>query len=481
MSLIVVSNRVSIAKTGDAAQGGLAAALSEALRLNGGTWLGWSGDISEEPGNELKMSTVGGVTYGLIDLTAQDYDEYYTGFANRSLWPLMHYRLGLTEFSPGDFTGYKRVNTAFAKHLASLAGPDDKIWVHDYHLMPLARELRRLGLVNPMGYFHHIPWPPPEVFGILPAARQLLRAMLDYDVVGLQTDVDRDHFCQCLVREIGAVEIGIGGFQVDGRFIRVIALPIGIDAAAMAAAAVAASSNPDVADTIASLSGRDLILGVDRLDYSKGVARRMEAYGLFLNDHPERRTNVEYLQITPISRAEIPEYEQINQEVAETAGRLNGALGEASWIPIRYVNRSYPRDVLAGLYRAARVCLVTPMRDGMNLVAKEFVAAQDPENPGVLVLSRFAGARHQLKQALIVNPYDRSDVAGMIEQGLSMPLKERQERFAALHENVAAFDISWWVQGFLAVLAQVRQWEGGPAAARFAVPPPKTARTRGNR
>jgi trehalose 6-phosphate synthase len=467
MALIVVSNRVTVGGPGEAA-GGLAVALSDALKQQGGTWIGWSGETSPEPGNEIRMLAWEGVSYGLIDLTEQDYDEYYTGFANRTLWPLMHYRLGLTEFSPGDFAGYKRVNAAFAQRLLEMAAPGDLIWVHDYHLMPLAHEMTLAGVTNRMGYFHHIPWPPPEVFSILPAARELLRAMMDYDVIGLQTETDRDHFCQCLVRELGAEDLGAHRYEAAGNVVEVLALPIGIDVAAFARAAEQAADDQTVMEAIASIGGRDLIIGVDRLDYSKGVAQRMEAYAQFLADNPHRLTSVEYLQITPLSRSNIPEYEQINQQVAETAGRINGASGEPSWTPIRYLNKSYPREVLAGLYRAASVGLVTPMRDGMNLVAKEFVAAQDPDDPGVLVLSRFAGAARQLHGALIVNPYDRAGMARAIEAGLSMERAERVRRWERMIEVTTRHDVNWWVNAFFERLR-------GDAVAEPAAPGPLVA------
>jgi trehalose 6-phosphate synthase len=455
MALIVVSNRVVVGDPGEAVAGGLAVALTDALKRYGGTWVGWSGEASSQAAHNIRLFSRDGISYGLIDLTAQDYEEYYTGFANRTLWPLMHYRLGLTEFSPGDFAGYKRVNAAFAQRLLDIAMPGDLIWVHDYHLMPLAHEMTLAGVTNRMAYFHHIPWPPPEVFCILPAARELLRAMMDYDVIGLQTETDRDHFCQCLTRELEAEEIGEGHYRVGLRTVRIVALPIGIEAETFAAAAVSASEDQTVMETIASIGDRALIIGVDRLDYSKGVAQRMEAYGQFLIDNPHRQTAVEYLQITPLSRSDIPEYEQINQQVAETAGRINGASGEPSWTPIRYLNKAYPRDVLAGLYRAARVGLVTPIRDGMNLVAKEFVAAQDPDNPGVLVLSRFAGAARQLTSAVIINPYDRAGMVRAIEAALSMPLQERQERWSGMMSSTTRQDVHWWVDRFYAQLSKV--------------------------
>jgi trehalose 6-phosphate synthase len=442
------------------AAGGVAGALRIALERFGGTWVGWSGETAEEGEQRIRAFTEDGIGYQLIDLVRQDYDEYYAGFANRALWPMMHYRLGLTAFSQDDFAGYLRVNMAFARQVAAVAGPDDAIWVHDYHLMPLAADLRKLGGRQRIGYFHHIPWPPPEVFSSLPGARTLLSAMTAYDVVGLQTATDADHFGQCLRRELGADDLSLepGGsrnrrcWRLGGRTVAVIALPIGIDARAFGHLAHAAKNDPVVTETFASLAGRDMIIGVDRLDYSKGVAQRMEAYAQFLEREPERRGTVEYLQITPYSRTDIPEYEAINHEVAETAGRINGALGEASWTPIRYVNRGYSREVLAGLYRAARVALVTPMRDGMNLVAKEFVAAQDGRNPGVLVLSRFAGSARQLRGALLVNPYDRSAVVEALQAALAMALAERRDRWRKMRETVRRQDIGWWVDRYVAEL-----------------------------
>jgi trehalose 6-phosphate synthase len=466
MSLIIVSNRVTIGGPEERATGGVAGALRIALERHGGTWVGWSGQTTEKGASHIRSLVEDGIAYQLIDLVQQDYDEYYAGFANRALWPIMHYRLSLTAFTQEDFAGYLRVNTGFAEVVAAVATADDSIWVHDYHLMPLAAELRRLGCGQPIGYFHHIPWPPPEVFASLPSSRRLLAAMMDYDVVGLQTLADAEHFGQCLRRELGARDVGHAPngkrsrgrrcFRLGDRAVTVVALPIGIDADAFGRMALTAKADPAVSEILDSLNGRDMILGIDRLDYSKGVAQRMEAYAAFLEREPERRGTVEYLQITPTSRADIPEYEAVNHEVAETAGRINGAFGEASWTPIRYVNRGYPREVLAGLCRAARVALVTPMRDGMNLVAKEFVAAQDGRNPGVLVLSRFAGSARQLKGALVVNPHDRTAVVEALQAAFTMPLAERRKRLVRMRESVHRHDIGWWIEGFMAELASCR-------------------------
>ncbi len=462
MALIIVSNRVMIGSAGESTAGGVAGTLLQALQRLGGTWIGWSGDMSEAEEPSVRYLTEDDVAYWLIDLTSQDYHEYYAGFANRALWPLMHYRLGLTTFSQEDFAGYLRVNRAFAEQVMACAGPDDQIWVHDYHLMPLAGALAELGARQRIGYFHHIPWPPPAVFRSLPNACVILRAMMQFDVIGLQTAQDAEHFGQCLRLEIGAREFtgvrdqglrrGPRWYRLADRAVKVIVLPIGIDPEAFAETAHSDATDPVVEETLESIGTHRMIIGVDRLDYSKGVAQRMEAYAQFLSDQPSRRGTVEYVQITPLSRSDIPEYEAINQEVAETAGRINGAEGEPSWTPIRYINRSYPRSVLAGLYNAASVALVTPMRDGMNLVAKEFIAAQSAHDPGVLILSRFAGAAAQFRKALLVNPYDKSEVAGAIEAALSMPLRERRRRWRAMQASVIAENANWWADSFISHL-----------------------------
>jgi trehalose 6-phosphate synthase len=462
MALIIVSNRVTVGSGGEPAAGGVAGTLLQALQRLGGTWIGWSGDMADSDEPSVRRLTEAGVAYWLIDLTPQDYHEYYAGFANRALWPLMHYRLGLTTFSQDDFAGYLRVNRTFAQQVVACAGADDQIWVHDYHLMPLAGALAELGSRHRTGYFHHIPWPPPAVFRSLPSARVILQAMMQFDVIGLQTVQDAEHFGQCLRSELGAREITgklhqgrrrrSRWYRLADRAVKVFALPIGIDPEAFAAPPDSVAAAPIVAETLESIGTHRMIIGVDRLDYSKGVAQRMEAYAQFLSDHPSRRGTVEYVQITPLSRSDIPEYEAINQDVAETAGRINGAEGEPSWTPIRYINRSYPRPVLAGLYNAASMALVTPMRDGMNLVAKEFVAAQSPHDPGVLILSRFAGAAAQLRTALLVNPYDKSEVAGAIETALLMPLRERLRRWRAMQASVIAENANWWAASFIAQL-----------------------------
>jgi len=453
--LVVVSNRVTLpAKGGVAPAGGLAVALQAALEERGGIWMGWSGKSSgsREP-EPLSMQEHGNITYALTDLTKTDVEEYYEGFANRVLWPICHYRLDLAEYGRKEMAGYFRVNRFFAHRLAPMLKKDDVIWVHDYHLIPLAAELRQMGVKNKIGFFLHIPWPPADVLFAMPVHEEIMRGLSHYDLVGFQTDHDLTNFAGCLVREGIGEASGDGKFTSYDRTFKGGYYPIGIETAAFAEFAKKAASNIMVRKARQSVEGRDLIIGVDRLDYSKGITQRIDAFEQFIKSNPGYQNKVTYLQITPKSRSEVPEYEAMQRTVAEQAGRVNGALGTVDWVPIRYINRSIGRPVLAGLYRLAKIGLVTPLRDGMNLVAKEYVAAQDPQDPGVLVLSRFAGAARELRGALLVNPYDIEGTANAIARGLSMSLEERQERWGRMMEHLLERDVMRWCDDFLADLA----------------------------
>lgn len=470
--LVVVSNRVSIPDpTGKSAAGGLAVALKEALEAYRGLWFGWSGKVAAQPSLQPTITERGSVQYALMDLTSTDRQEYYSGFANRALWPTMHYRIGLSEFSRADYAGYLRVNRSFARALAQMIRPDDFVWVHDYHLIPLAAELRNLGISNRVGYFHHIPWPAPEVFGTLPGSNDLLRALMDYDLVGVQTDRDADNLKRNLTQEVGAVLRRTDGVELGDKRTRVKGFPIGIDVDGFQQASQRSSSHRLVRQTMNSLGSRSLIMGVDRLDYSKGIPERMEAFERFLLGNPDQCGRVTFLQIAPTSRSEVPEYEMLHRQVNETLGRINGELGEPGWVPIHYSTSAYQRPVLAGLFRLARAGLVTPLRDGMNLVAKEFVAAQDPADPGVLILSKFAGAAQQLQQALIVNPNDKFEVADAIRDALHMSLEERQRRWRPMLATIKAYDVRWWASAFLKELTGRRSGEtsGGGSSAKSSV------------
>jgi len=452
--LVIVSNRVSVPDAaGKGTAGGLAVALREAFQAYQGLWFGWSGKVAAHPTSQPRMVGRGHVQYALMDLTSLDRQEYYNGFANRALWPTMHYRVGLSDFSRTDYAGYLRVNRAFAIALAKLVCPSDLVWVHDYHLIPLAAELRALGLTNPIGYFHHIPWPAPEVLGTLPGSTDLLRAIMEFNLVGVQTERDADNLRRALMQELGAIPQKLDVLRADRKSTRVKSFPIGIDVSDFQQVAARPRSNRIVSQTIAGLGSCKLIIGVDRLDYSKGIREKMEAYERFLVNQPDQRGRVTYLQIAPPSRSEVPEYGTLSRAVNETLGRINGSLGEPGWAPIQYVTSSYPRPVLAALFRLAHVALVTPMRDGMNLVAKEYVAAQDPLDPGVLILSKFAGAAQQLTGALIVNPNDKLEVAEAIRDALQMSHQERVTRWQSMIGPLRDRDVSWWAAAFLRELA----------------------------
>ncbi len=462
--LVVVSNRVAVpGRDGGSRAGGLAVAIRPVLRRHPGIWFGWSGRVATASDVRVRTIQHRHQSYVLTDLAEEDYQEYYNGYANRVLWPILHYRLDLAEFSRRDLSGYMRVNQCFAAELNKILQPDDIVWVHDYHLMPLAKELRNAGHSNRIGFFHHVPFPPPEILTALPNHEQLIPAMNHYDLIGFQTEIDADNFARYLRKECGMPSRDPYTFQAADRTVRIGIFPVGVETMQLNRLARRAVHLPFVRDVVGSLAGRVMIIGVDRLDYSKGIALRMEAFDRFLSTHPEWRGKVTYLQITPKSRSEIREYADVERQIDETAGRVNGRYGEASWTPIRYVNRSHSRSALVGLYRSARAALVTPLRDGMNLVAKEYVAAQDPEDPGVLILSRFAGAAVECEAALLVNPYDPEAVGSAIAQALSMPLEERRSRRDAQFQVLATNDVQSWGERFLIALTRpvkLPNWHG---------------------
>jgi trehalose 6-phosphate synthase len=451
--LFIVSNRVSVPSRENAGRaGGLEVAVRATLRRRPGVWFGWSGKSATRETVGTRSIERDGLTYVVTDLIKEDYQEYYNGFANRVLWPILHYRLDLAEFSRRDQGGYFRVNEHFASELHKVLHPDDVVWVHDYHLLPLAKALRERGHTNKIGFFLHIPVPPPEILTALPNHERLIPALCHYDLVGLQTENDAENFARYLIRECRIPSRDWKTFYCGGRTMRIGAFPVGVDTVEIQTLAGNATRTPFVKGVVESLGGRAMIIGVDRLDYSKGIPQRMQAFERFLAAYPEWRNKVTYLQITPKSRSEIREYAEMESTVSSAAGRINGAYGDASWTPIRYVNRTHSRPALTGLYRAARVGLVTPIRDGMNLVAKEYVAAQNPADPGVLILSRFAGAAVECQAAILVNPYDPEAVGAAIAEALAMPLEERRARNEALMRVLSAGDITLWGDRFLAAL-----------------------------
>ncbi len=450
--LVVVSNRVAPITEGEPTAGGLAAGVLDALKEKGGIWFGWSGEITDAASSENPARTVGPITLFTVDLSRHDYDEFYRGFANGTLWPTLHYQVGHAHFDWKEFAGYRRVNELFARALTRLVHADDVIWAHDYHLLCLAEALRAAGLRNRIGLFLHTPFPAPAVFMTNPAHAELIRAMCHFDVLGFQTDSDRAAFVDYVLREAGGSALENGRLQVFGRTLHAGVYPIGVHVDEVREQAKAQGNQPFATRLRAHLLGRPLILSVDRLDYSKGLRQRFVAFERFLDEFPKRRGNVIFMQIAPPSRSDIQTYREIRRELEAEAGRINGRFAEVDWVPLQYLNRGFPRNTLMPLYAEAQLGLVTPLRDGMNLVAKEYVAAQDPEDPGVLVLSQFAGAACELEAALIVNPYDEDGMARALDRGLAMRVEERRERHRAMLEVMRRNSLDVWRDRFVADL-----------------------------
>jgi trehalose 6-phosphate synthase len=446
--LVVVSNRVAPLDEGQVPSGGLAVAVHAALREKGGIWFGWNGDVTTASPEAPEMARVDNITYATIGLSRRDYLEYYIGFANATLWPLFHYRVDLAGFKRREYAGYNRVNQRFARYLWPLLRRSDTIWIHDYHLIPLAEELRRLGAGQPIGFFLHTPFPALQVLITLPCHSALVRALFSYDLIGFQTEDDLAAFRDYVIHEAGGSMGSDGRLHAFGRSVRAEAHPIGIDTANI----VAMARRFDTHRVREEIASRHMIIGVDRLDYSKGLVQRFHSFERMLEQHPEAHRRMFFVQIAPPSRGSVQGYAEIRRELEEAAGHINGRFADFDWTPIRYLNKSFEREELAGFYRCAATGLVTPLRDGMNLVAKEYVAAQDERDPGVLVLSRFAGAARELTEALIVNPHDIDDMAGALGRALAMPIEERRRRWRAMMDRIEANDVDTWRNAFLGAL-----------------------------
>jgi trehalose 6-phosphate synthase len=450
--LVIVSNRVALTERGKETSGGLVTGVLDALRETGGVWFGWSGETGGQRSAEPRVTEAGGLTYATVDLTHEDRDGYYNGFCNSALWPLFHYRLDLVEFTRRDFAAYQRVNTLFANNLAPMLLPDDLVWVHDYHLIPMAENLRRAGAKQRMGFFLHTPFPSFGVLAVLPHYKSLLESLCAYDLVGFQTTDDLTAFHDAIVRGASGEDLSDGRVRAFGRTLRAGVFPIGIDTEAIAEMAGPAIKSRTLRRFQQGLRDRRLIIGVDRLDYSKGLEHRFRAFASFLERFPENRGQVRFLQIATATRSNVPEYRALRQRLGALAGDIDGRFSDLDWTPIQYLNRSFAQRTLFGFFRLSRIALVTPLRDGMNLVAKEYVAAQEPSDPGVLVLSPFAGAAYELDSAVIANPYDPDAVAEALQTAMLMPLEERCERWTAMMDVLHRNNVAGWRESFLFAL-----------------------------
>jgi len=396
----------------------------------------------------------------MLDLPAAHYGGYYEGFANSALWPALHSRADLIRASQDDYLSYREVNAFMARALLRFRKDDSAFWVQDYHFLALGAELRDLGVTQPIGFFLHTPWPTRAVISGVPHHRDLIEAMLAYDLIGFQTQEDCENFLSYAQSDLGLVVHDGVVVSRHGRT-RAAVFPIGIDPQKFAQQATKAMTHPDVSRLRRSLNGEKLAIGVDRLDYSKGLINRIKAFDRMWTLHPHLLRTASLLQIATPSRGAIEAYGNLQSEVARLVTDVNGVHGEVDWTPIRYLNKGYGQAVLAGLYRTAQVGVVTPLQDGMNLVAKEYVAAQNPADPGVLVLSKFAGAANELDTALLVNPHDIDGMARTIATALSMPLTERRMRWEAMMTKLRAGTIQQWFADFIEAL-QDSQLDKGP-------------------
>jgi len=466
VNLVVVSNRVARGKANEPMTGGLAAALLPVVEKSGAIWVGSSGRVRDGAQKEpfAEIEALGAGALAMLDLPAAHYGGYYEGFANSALWPALHSRTDLIRTSQDDYFSYREVNAFMARALLRFQKPETAFWIQDYHFLALGAELRDLGVKQPIGFFLHTPWPASTVIEGVPHHRELVEAMLAYDLIGFQTQDDCDHFAGYLAAELG---LDVEGGVVTSRYgqSRLKAFPIGIDPQKFAEQATKAVLHPDVSRLRRSLHGEKLAIGVDRLDYSKGLVNRICAFDRMWTMQPALARAVSLLQIATPSRGTIEAYGNLQNELAKLVSEVNGRHGEVDWTPIRYLNKGFSQTVLAGLYRTAQVGVVTPLHDGMNLVAKEYVAAQNPADPGVLVLSKFAGAANELDTALLVNPHDIDGMARTIATAVSMPLAERRLRWEAMMVKLRAGTIQQWFADFVDTL------EASQSGKRASEPP----------
>lgn len=452
--LIAISNRVGPIRDTPQA-GGLAVALVDALRERGGLWFGFGGKLAAHPRDAVQLDSFEGLHTATIELNNADYDGYYNGHSNGCLWPLFHFRPDLVSYRREDYAAYLRVNERFADALAPLLQDDDILWIHDFHLIPLASMLRARGCQQRIGFFLHVPFPARDLLLTLPSYLQLLQQLCAYDLIGVQTTVHLDRLHDCFEQLLALPRTPDGAaWQAPARYLRTGAFPVGIDVDTFSGFATQPRAVRTVSRMQAELRGRVQLIGVDRLDYAKGLLRRFDAYERFLEQHPRAHGRVEYLQLAPISRAEVGAYKDFRKQIELAAARINGGYSRYDWTPLRYLNSPLSRATLAALYRASKIGFITPLRDGMNLVAKEYIAAQDPEDPGVLVLSQFAGAARQMTAAVIANPYDSDAVADALETARVMPLQERRERHAELLRGLKDYDASQWQHDYLSALSK---------------------------
>ena len=463
--MIVVSNRLPFSfRHGEDGRwrvepsgGGLVTALLPVLRHRGGMWIGWAGaaEISRELENELaQVGEDSGYTLKPVALSREEVRNFYEGFSNEVVWPLFHDLQSHCNFDPAYWRTYQDVNRKFAEVVNRASGPGDFVWVHDYHLMNVATELRRLQSDTRIGFFLHIPFPSPDIFLKLPWRLQIIESLLQFDLVGFQTMRDRRNFVQCVRTLVPGADFDGRGQVLQGRAagrrLRVGNFPISIDFNTFMRQAAAPDVTEHAKELHRLLPNRKLILGIDRLDYTKGIPLRLRAFHNLLERYPELRERVSLIQVVVPSREDIDRYRELKTEIEQLVGLINGSfVRPGGWVPVWYVYRSLSRLDLLAYYRAADIALVTPLKDGMNLVAKEYCACSIEEDCA-LILSEFAGAAAQLSRgALLVNPYDIEGVADAIRRACNMERRERRARMARMRRSIREHDVFQWVDSFL--------------------------------
>ena len=463
--LVIVSNRLPLkieGKTGNLSvapsSGGLVSALSPVLRDRGGIWIGWTGTSEMVEMKTLRQilgpaSDTAGYRVFPVMLSKEDIEGFYYGFSNEVIWPLFHDLQTHCRFEQDYWNSYRRVNNCFASAVRRHTRAEDFIWIHDYQLFPVARILKESGVERSCAFFLHIPFPAPDIFLKLPWRDEILRDLMEYEFVGFQTPRDRRNFTDCL-RSVfpGATVSGRGPVvhaSAEGRGMRVAAMPISIDYDSFRTLALSREVSGILEELRTQLPREHIVLGVDRLDYTKGIPERIRAIGEFFRLYPEFMEKLTFIQVVVPSREDVPAYHNLREEIERLAGSINGELSTPGWVPIHYMHRSLPREELAAYYRLADVALVTPLKDGMNLVAKEYCACQ-VDNEGVLVLSEFAGAASQMhRDAVLVNPYDVRGIARAIHTAVTMTPDVKKTRMRRLRAGIRRQNVFWWVNNYL--------------------------------
>ena len=473
-SLIVVSNRLPVSVEPDgkryryqAVAGGLATSLEAVSKARRMRWLGWPGIHVEDPDSRQAIEARLQQDYQSIPLflPQESFEAYYEGFSNGTIWPLFHYFPQNAHYEAGEWHAYRQVNQLFADKVREIAGPHDRVWIHDYHLMLLPALVREALPEARIGFFLHIPFPSSEIFRMLPWREEILRGLLGADLIGFHSPAYARHFQSSLLRLLG-MELDFGRAMVGEREVRVDTFPIGVDTKRFQALVDSQEVRSTGAELRAETSGRKTVLTVDRLDFTKGIVERLRSFERFLEQNPGWHRRVTLISLTVPSRTGVPEYQNLKREVDELVGRINGRFGEPGWVPIWYLYRFVPLERLVALYRAADVALVTPLRDGMNLVAKEYLASR-PEGTGVLILSETAGAAEELGEALIVNPHDAEQICAALLRALSMSEREQRARNRPMLARLRRYDVLQWAELFLGQLEPAAGGVGGQVQQRL--------------